>query len=31
MSQAALVNPSLLTWSRERAGLSTEQVAKNCQ
>ncbi len=28
MSQAALVNPSLLTWSRERAGLSTEQVAK---
>ncbi|WP_085726504.1 XRE family transcriptional regulator [Pseudomonas sp. R37(2017)] len=28
MSQAAYVNPSLLTWSRERAGLSTEQVAK---
>jgi Zn-dependent peptidase ImmA (M78 family)/transcriptional regulator with XRE-family HTH domain len=28
MSQAAFVNPSLLTWSRERAGLSTEQVAK---
>ncbi|MDQ3203482.1 MAG: XRE family transcriptional regulator [Pseudomonadota bacterium] len=28
MSQAALVNPSLLRWSRERAGLSTEQVAK---
>lgn len=28
MSQAALVNPSLLTWSRERAGLSTAQVAK---
>ncbi|MGF6112203.1 ImmA/IrrE family metallo-endopeptidase [Pseudomonas frederiksbergensis] len=28
MSQTALVNPSLLTWSRERAGLSTEQVAK---
>lgn len=28
MSQAALVNPTLLTWSRERAGLSTEQVAK---
>ncbi|QAY89721.1 ImmA/IrrE family metallo-endopeptidase [Pseudomonas sp. ACM7] len=28
MIQAALVNPSLLTWSRERAGLSTEQVAK---
>jgi Zn-dependent peptidase ImmA (M78 family)/DNA-binding XRE family transcriptional regulator len=28
MSQAALVNPSLLIWSRERAGLSTEQVAK---
>jgi len=28
MSQAALVNPGLLTWSRERAGLSTEQVAK---
>lgn len=28
MSQAAYVNPSLLIWSRERAGLSTEQVAK---
>lgn len=28
MSQAALVNPTLLTWSRERAGLSAEQVAK---
>jgi len=28
MSQAALVNPSLLTWSRERAGLSAEQVAR---
>lgn len=28
MSQAAFINPSLLTWSRERAGLSTEQVAK---
>lgn len=28
MSQAAFVNPSLLTWSRKRAGLSTEQVAK---
>lgn len=28
MSQAVLVNPTLLTWSRERAGLSTEQVAK---
>lgn len=28
MSQAALVNPRLLTWSRERAGLSTAQVAK---
>lgn len=28
MSQAAFVTPSLLTWSRERAGLSTEQVAQ---
>lgn len=28
MSQAALINPSILTWSRERAGLSAEEVAK---
>ncbi|NWD68599.1 ImmA/IrrE family metallo-endopeptidase [Pseudomonas gingeri] len=28
MSQAAFVTPSLLTWSRERAGMSTTQVAK---
>lgn len=28
MTQAALVNPTILTWSRQRAGLSTEQVAK---
>lgn len=28
MSQAALVNPTILTWSRERAGLSLEQVAE---
>ncbi|WP_348970466.1 XRE family transcriptional regulator [Pseudomonas atacamensis] len=28
MTQAALVNPTILTWSRERAGLSTEQVAR---
>ncbi|WP_166362011.1 XRE family transcriptional regulator [Pseudomonas akapageensis] len=28
MSQAALINPTLLTWSRERAGLSAEDVAK---
>ena len=28
MTQAALVNPIILTWSRERAGLSAEQVAK---
>ncbi|MDA3136041.1 helix-turn-helix transcriptional regulator [Pseudomonas syringae] len=28
MSQAAFVNPSILTWSRERAGLSAAQVAR---
>jgi len=28
MTHAALVNPDLLTWSRQRAGLSTEQVAQ---
>lgn len=28
MNQAALVNPTILTWSRLRAGLSTEQLAK---
>lgn len=28
MSQAALINPTILTWSRERAGLSPEDVAK---
>jgi Zn-dependent peptidase ImmA (M78 family) len=28
MSQAALINPTILTWSRERAGLTLEQVAK---
>lgn len=28
MSQAALINPTILTWSRERAGLSAEEVAK---
>lgn len=28
MSQAALINPTILTWSRERAGLTTEEVAK---
>jgi len=28
MSQAAFINPSILTWSRERAGLTTEDVAK---
>ncbi|NIE77025.1 ImmA/IrrE family metallo-endopeptidase [Pantoea sp. Ap-967] len=28
MTQAALVNPVILTWSRLRAGLSTEQLAK---
>ncbi|TBU94004.1 XRE family transcriptional regulator [Phytopseudomonas dryadis] len=28
MSQAAFVTPSLLTWSRERADLSTDQVAR---
>lgn len=28
MSQAALINPSILTWSRERAGLTAEDVAK---
>lgn len=28
MSQAALINPSILTWSRERAGLTPEEVAK---
>lgn len=28
MSQAAFINPMLLAWSRERAGLSAEQLAK---
>ncbi|MDU9026197.1 XRE family transcriptional regulator [Pseudomonas corrugata] len=28
MSQAALINPTILTWSRERAGLTAEDVAK---
>jgi len=28
MSQAAFINPELLVWSRERAGLSAEDVAK---
>lgn len=28
MSQAAFINPSILTWSRERAGLTAEDVAK---
>jgi Zn-dependent peptidase ImmA (M78 family) len=28
MSQAALINPTILTWSRERAGLSAQEVAK---
>ncbi|RMU63792.1 putative DNA-binding protein with peptidase domain [Pseudomonas syringae pv. syringae] len=28
MSQPAFVNPSILTWSRERAGLSAAQVAR---
>ncbi|NBA98619.1 ImmA/IrrE family metallo-endopeptidase [Pseudomonas sp. R5(2019)] len=28
MSQAALVNPAILSWSRQRAGLSTEDVAR---
>ncbi|WP_252088534.1 ImmA/IrrE family metallo-endopeptidase [Pseudomonas sp. MWU13-3659] len=28
MTQAAFVNPTILTWSRQRAGLSTEQLAK---
>lgn len=28
MTQAAFVNPTILTWSRLRAGLSTEQLAK---
>ena len=28
MTQAALVNPLILTWSRLRAGLSTEQLAR---
>lgn len=28
MSQAALINPNILTWSRERAGLTAEDVAK---
>lgn len=28
MSQAALINPTILTWSRERAGLTAEEVAK---
>lgn len=28
MTQAALVNPTILTWSRQRAGMSTEQLAR---
>lgn len=28
MSQAALINPTILTWSRERAGLTAEDLAK---
>ena len=28
MSQAALINPAILTWSRERAGMSTEELAR---
>lgn len=28
MSQAAFINPTILTWSRERAGLTAEDLAK---
>jgi len=31
MSQAAFINPTLLAWSRERAGLSEAQLAKKLQ
>jgi Zn-dependent peptidase ImmA (M78 family)/DNA-binding XRE family transcriptional regulator len=28
MTQAAFINPTILTWSRQRAGLSTQQLAR---